>query len=77
VQGCIWLLTPLASDYYRNKLSFPMYQKRHHRSAGSLPEQLYRLVGAIPGILNPQFYAWIMGYPLNWLQDSYTDTETQ
>ena len=77
VPGCIWLLTPTASDCKREKLSFPMYQKRLHRSPGGLSEQLFRLVGAVPGILNPQFYAWMMGYPLNWLERQSTVTETQ
>jgi len=75
--GCIWLHTPVASDYLRHKLSFPMWQRRHHRGAGSLPEHLYKLFGAVPGILNPQLYAWMMGYPLNWLGSNYMDTGTQ
>ncbi len=77
VQGCIWLLTPTASESHRDKLSFPMYSKRHHRSPGGLSEQLYRLFGPVPGRVNPQLYAWMMGYPLNWLDNSCTDTETQ
>lgn len=74
--GCIWLLTPTASECNRERLSFPMYQRRHHRSPGGLSEQLYRLVGAVPGKMNPQFYAWMMGYPLDWLDNNSTDTET-
>lgn len=67
--GCIWFLTPTASDCNRDKLSFPMFTRRHHRSAGSLPEQLYRIFGGIHGRVNPQFYAWMMGFPLNWLDN--------
>ena len=77
VPGCIWLLTPVASDCNRPSLSFPFYTRRHHRSAGSLTEHLYRLVGPVIGKVNPQFYAWMMGYPLNWLDNNYTDTATQ
>lgn len=75
VRGCIWLLTPIASDSQRDKLSFPMFTRRHHRSAGGLTEQLYRLFGAVHGQVNPRLYAWIMGYPEDWLEDSSTDTE--
>ena len=74
--GCIWLSTPKASDCLKDRLSFPMYQRRHHRSPGSLPEHLYRLVGVVHGRMNPQFFAWMMGYPVNWLGNIYTDTET-
>lgn len=74
--GCIWLSTPKASDCFRDRLSFPMYQRRHHRSPGNLTEHLYRLVGVVHGRMNPQFYAWMMGYPVNWLGNIYTDTET-
>ena len=77
VRGCIWLLTPTASECNREKLSFPMFQRRHHRSPGGLSEQLYRFFGAVHGILNPRLYAWIMGYPIDWLDSKYTDTETQ
>ncbi len=77
VQGCIWLLTPVASDCNRYSLSFPFYKKRHHRCVGSLTEHLYRLTGGAFGIVNPQFYAWIMGYPLDWLQGNCMDSETQ
>lgn len=45
VPGCISLLTPTASECNRDRVSFPMYTKRHHRSPGGLSEQLYRLVG--------------------------------
>ena len=76
-QGCIWLLTPTASECNRDKLSFPMFARRHHRSPGGLSEQLYRLFGAVPGRVNPQLYAWMMGFPVNWLEDNYTDMETQ
>jgi len=76
-QGCISLLTPTASDKLRARLSFDMYKRRHHRRAGTLPEQLYRLFGAVSGRVNPQLYAWMMGYPLNWLGNPYTDTETR
>jgi hypothetical protein len=77
VPGCIWLHTPVASDCNRPKLSFPMYQRRHYRGSGNLTEQLYKLVGAVIGIVNPQLYAWMMGYPLNWLDSNYMDTEMQ
>lgn len=76
VRGCIWLLTPTASESNRERLSFPMFQKRHHRSPGGLSEQLYRFFGAVPGRLNPQLYAWMMGYPENWLGSNSTDMET-
>lgn len=66
-QGSIWLLTPTTSDSKRDRLSFPMYAKRHHRSPGSLGEHLYRLFGAVPGRINPQFYAWMMGFPKEWI----------
>jgi len=62
-QGCIWLLTPTASDYKRDKLSFPMYTRRHGRSPGSLTEHLYRLFGEVTGNVSHQLYAWMMGYP--------------
>jgi len=75
--GCISLLTPAASDYKRERLSFPFFTRRHHRSPGSLPEHLYRLFGAVPGRLNPQLYAYLMGYPVDWLENNYTDMETQ
>lgn len=76
-QGCIWLLTPTASDYMRANLSFPMWERRKHRSAGSLSEQLYRLFGAVCGRVNHQFYAWMMGYPLNYTKKALKPTETQ
>lgn len=44
-QGCIWLLTPVSSDCNRDRLSFPMFKRRHHRGPGTLPEHLYRLWG--------------------------------
>ena len=75
--GCIWLLTPVASDCLRYNLSFAFYKKRHHRSPGSLTEQIYRLTGGAFGRVNHQFYAWMMGYPINWLHNTCTDTETQ
>ena len=75
--GCIWLLTPTASQCNRITLSSPMYTRRHHRSAGDLTEQLYRLIGGVPGKLNPRLSAWIMGYPQDWLENKSTDTETQ
>jgi hypothetical protein len=70
VPGCISLLTPVASECKRDKLSFPFFTKRHHRSPGALSEQLYRLFGAVPGFLNPQFYAWMMGFPKNWVTEA-------
>lgn len=75
--GCIWLLTPVASDSLRYSLSFPFYKKRLHRSAGALTEQLYRLTGGGCGIVNHHLYAWIMGYPINWLEDTCTDMGMQ
>lgn len=66
-QGCISLLTPLTSDYKKDRLSFPMYAKRLSRSAGSLTEQLSRLFGAVPGHVNHRLYAWLMGFPCQWL----------
>jgi len=66
-QGSIWLLTPTASDCKRDRLSFPFFAKRLHRSAGALPEQLFRLFGPVPGRVNPRFLAWMMGYPEDWL----------
>lgn len=36
-----------------------------------------QIMGGVPGRINPQLYAWMMGYPLNWLGNPYTDTETQ
>lgn len=66
-KGCILLLTPTTSDYKRDRLSFPMYTRRHHRSPGCLPEHLYKLIGAVPGHLSHLFLAWMMGFPLQWL----------
>lgn len=65
-QDVTWLLTPTASDYLRTNLSSPMYSRRLHRSAGSLPERLYRLGNR--GLLNHQFVAWIMGFPIDHLK---------
>ena len=75
-QGCIWLLTPTASEYKRDKLSYPMLQKRHHRSAGGLTEHLYRLFGPVSGRLNPRFLLWMMGFPENWLENKSKPPET-
>lgn len=60
-----WLLTPTASDYRRENLSSPMYARRLSRSAGCLPEQLYRL--GLRGLVNHQFVAWVMGFPIDHL----------
>lgn len=76
-QGCTWLLTPKASDQMRDSLSFPMWKKRLNRSCGCLNEQLYRLEGAVSGRVNHQFYAWMMGFPENWLDKRFTDMEMQ
>jgi len=64
VPGATWLLTPTASDSMRENLSSPMYFKRYHRSAGSLPEHLHRL--GFRGKVNPLFPGWMMGFPKNW-----------
>ena len=63
--GVTWLLTPTASDYRRENLSSPMYAKRLSRSAGCFPEHLYRL--GLRGLVNHQFVAWVMGFPINHL----------
>lgn len=63
--GVIWLLTPTASDYRRENLSSPMYAKRLSRSAGCLPEHLYRL--GFRGLVNHRFVAWVMGFPIDHL----------
>ena len=60
-----WLLTPTASDYRRENLSSPMYAKRLSRSAGCLPEHLYRL--GLRGLVNHRFVAWVMGFPIDHL----------
>jgi DNA (cytosine-5)-methyltransferase 1 len=54
---------------------FSNYTRRLHRSPGGLTEQLYRLVGAVTGKVNPRFYAWMMGFPINWLEKKFQDTE--
>ena len=64
--GVTWLLTPTASDYKRVNISSPMYARRLNRSSGAIAEQLYRLGNR--GLLNHQFVAWIMGFPLNHLK---------
>lgn len=64
--GVIWLLTPTASDYKRVNISSPMYARRLHRGEGAIAEQLYRLGNR--GLLNHQFVAWIMGFPINHLK---------
>lgn len=64
--GVTWLLTPTASDYRRENLSSPMYARRLSRSAGCLPEHLYRL--GLRGLVNHQFVAWIMGFPIDHLK---------
>ena len=74
-EGCISLVTPMASDCNRGKLSFPMYTRRHHRSAGSLPEHLYKLFGAVPGHVNHQLYAWMMGFPVTYLDFPKVNSE--
>jgi hypothetical protein len=66
-RGCISLLTPTASEWKRDKLSFPMYQNRINRSPGSLSEHLFRLIGAVPGHLSHLFLSWTMGFPIQWL----------
>ncbi|QUT76881.1 hypothetical protein INE81_03368 [Bacteroides salyersiae] len=63
--GVTWLLTPTASDYRRENLSSPMYARRLSRSAGCLPEHLYRL--GFRGLVNHRFVAWIMGFPTDHL----------
>ena len=64
-RGVTWLLNPVASDYMRANLSSPMYARRQHRSAGGLPEQLFKL--GFRGILNYRFVLMIMGFPTDWL----------
>lgn len=64
--GVTWLLTPTASDYKRVNISSPMYARRLNRSSGAIAEQLYRLGNR--DLLNHQFVAWIMGFPLNHLK---------
>ena len=75
VRGCIWLLTPAATDYKSIKLSSNMFLRRLHRSPGRLTEQLSRLFPEEHGQVNPHLYAWIMGYPLDWLEDNCMDME--
>lgn len=76
-RGCIWLLTPKASDYKRNKLSLGMWKKRHNRSSGSLTEHLYRLFGEVTGWVNPQLFAWLMGFPTNYLDIPIANGESR
>lgn len=76
-QGASWLFTPTASDYKRVKLSYPMYKRRLNRTAGTLPELLFRFFGAVHGKLNLQFYSWMMGYPVDYIKKVLKDTETQ
>lgn len=65
-QGCIWLLTPTASEYKEIKVFFPYYLSRLKRSAGRLREQMWRLTQEELGWVNPRFIAWMMGFPLDW-----------
>jgi hypothetical protein len=55
-------------------LSFAMYTRRYHRSAGSLPEQLHRL--GFTGQLNHQFNMWMMGFPTDWTELPFLNGET-
>lgn len=73
-QGFIWLLTPVASDSMRMNLSMPLFTRRYHRSAGSLPEALHRL--GFRGHLNPAFPGWMMGFPPNWTASPFQSGET-
>lgn len=63
--GCSFLLTPMASDCKRVNLSLPVFTRRYHRSAGSLPEQLHR--AGYNGQISPMFLSWAMSFPENWL----------
>lgn len=63
---CYLVAYSAASDYKRVNISSPMYARRLNRSSGAIAEQLYRLGNR--GLLNHQFVAWIMGFPLNHLK---------
>ena len=78
-QGSTWLLTPTASEYKEIKAFFPYYQKRLHRSAGRLREQMWRLTQITNGYVNPRFILWVMGFPKNWtlLQTQSEPEETR
>lgn len=64
--GFSLLLTPTASDYKRVNLSSNMFKRRkmQRNSPGTLAEQIAWLGHG--GTLNPLFYAYMMGFPLNW-----------
>jgi hypothetical protein len=68
-----WLLTPTASDYKRINLSSPMWWSRHHRSAGTLPEQLHRL--GYRGLMSQKFPLWMMGFPVDWTELPFQNGE--
>lgn len=60
------LFTPTATDYKRNNLSSPMWDRRMQtrKSAGTLPEQLAWM--GLKGILSPTFVEKMMRFPISW-----------
>jgi len=60
------LLTPIASDYKRNNLSFPMWERRikTKKSPGTLPEQLAWM--GLKGMLNPTLAEKMIRFPIAW-----------
>lgn len=66
-KGVTWLRTPVTSDFRRAYLSSPMWirRKQQRESPGTLPEQL--AWWGFNGIVNPQFVAWLMGFPITHL----------
>ena len=60
------LFTPTATDYKRNNLSSPMWDRRMQtrKSAGTLPEQLAWM--GLRGILSPTFVEKMMRLPISW-----------
>jgi len=60
------LFTPAATDYKRNNLSTPMWDRRKQtrKSAGTLPEQL--AWAGFKGILSPTFVEKMMRFPISW-----------
>jgi len=60
------LFTPAATDYKRNNLSTPMWDRRKQtrKSAGTLPEQL--AWAGFKGILSPTFVEKMIRFPIAW-----------
>ena len=60
------LFTPTATDYKRNNLSMPMWDRRKktRKSAGTFTEQLAWM--GFKGILNPTFVEKMMRFPISW-----------